>query len=277
MAGLREWARGKAWVALKRVSNVIKPALVMGQYEFINRLDRDDAQIRLMNYGFIDPNPACPAIPLAPDEEPDRCSLQLYHRVAGAVDLAGKEVLEVGCGRGGGAAYMFNRLGPKSVTGVDLCIGSIRFCREQYPMDGLEFHKANAERLPFDDESFDAVVNIESSHCYRNVRRFFAQVKRVLRPGGYFLYADFRSNAEAELLRRDLAESGLTLIEEENINEGVLLALDHEDARKREFIAAKVPERRRAMFEFFAAVKGSGMYEAFRLGQGEYLRFVLRK
>jgi SAM-dependent methyltransferase len=277
MVGLKEWAKGKGMIVLKRVTNAIKPALVMGQYEFINRLDRDEAQIRLMNYGFIDPDPSSPVIPLTPEEEPDRCSLQLYHRVAAAVDLAGKDVLEVGCGRGGGAVYVMKHLGPKSVTGVDLCIGSVRFCREQYPIVGLTFHKANAERLPFADESFDAVVNIESSHCYRNVGRFFAQVRRVLRPGGFFLFADFRSNAEAELLRKDLAASGLNLLEEENINEGVLLALDHEDARKREFIGTKVPERRRAMFEFFAAVKGSGMYEAFRLGQGEYLRFVLRK
>ena len=45
-------------------------------------------------------------------------------------------------------------------------------------------------RFPID--SYDAVVNVEASHLYPDVPRFLAEVARVLRPGGHFLYADFR-------------------------------------------------------------------------------------
>ena len=64
----------------------------------------DDADWTFMNYGYIYSDPNAPEIILAPEEEGERYSAQLYHRVAGAVNIEGKDVLEVGSGRGGGAA-----------------------------------------------------------------------------------------------------------------------------------------------------------------------------
>ena len=60
------------------------------------------------------------ALPLAESDEPNRYSIQLYHRVAAQVDLTGKRVLEVSCGHGGGASYVMRTLGPASYTGLDL-------------------------------------------------------------------------------------------------------------------------------------------------------------
>ena len=54
-----------------------------------------------MNYGYIDLNGELP-LELNPDDEEDRYFIQLYHHVATAVDIQGKDVLEVGSGRGGG-------------------------------------------------------------------------------------------------------------------------------------------------------------------------------
>jgi ubiquinone/menaquinone biosynthesis C-methylase UbiE len=42
----------------------------------------------------------------------------------------------------------------------------------------------DAENLPFPQVSFDAVINVESAHCYGSIERFLAEVHRVLRPGG---------------------------------------------------------------------------------------------
>ena len=50
----------------------------------------------------------------------------------------------------------------------------------------------DADNLPFADQSFDAVINIEASHCYPRLSHFLADVARVLRPGGHFLYVDAR-------------------------------------------------------------------------------------
>ena len=132
-------------------------------------------------------------LPLAASDEPNRYGIQLYHRTATQADLSGKQVLEVSCGHGGGASYLVRTLRPASYTGLDLNADGIAFCRKRHNLPGLDFVHGDAESLPFADESFDAVINVEASHGYPDFPRFLAEVARVLRPGGHFLYADFRS------------------------------------------------------------------------------------
>jgi hypothetical protein len=54
-----------------------------------------------MNFGYRPSDPAIEVLPLLPEDEPDRSAIQLYHHVLGGVDLNGRDVLEMGCGRGG--------------------------------------------------------------------------------------------------------------------------------------------------------------------------------
>jgi ubiquinone/menaquinone biosynthesis C-methylase UbiE len=70
-------------------------------------------------------------------------------------------------------------------------------CIEHIGIPGLTFKSGAAEALPFDDESFDVVINIESSHCYQSIAKFLSSVHRVLRPNGYFAFAEFRSAGDA--------------------------------------------------------------------------------
>jgi ubiquinone/menaquinone biosynthesis C-methylase UbiE len=83
-------------------------------------------------------------------------------------------------------------LRPASYTGLDWNPAGVAFCRERHNLPGLDFVQGDAENLPFADQSFDAVINVEASHCYPRFARFLAEVARVLRPGGHFLYADVR-------------------------------------------------------------------------------------
>ena len=129
-------------------------------------------------------------------------SIQLYHRTATQADLSGKQVLEVSCGHGGGASYLVRTLHPASYTGLDLNPAGIDFCRKRHNLPGLDFVHGDAENLPFADQSFDAVINVEASHVYPHFPRFLAEVARVLRPGGHFLYADFRPRQTSPSGRR---------------------------------------------------------------------------
>jgi SAM-dependent methyltransferase len=120
----------------------------------------------LMNNGYEEDPPV--GLELDDSDEPSRFPIQLYHATATqAGTLAGKRVLEVGCGHGGGASYLTRTHHPTSYTGLDLNPAGIDFCRKRHQMPNLDFVRGNAEDLPFPDESFDAVINVESSHCYR--------------------------------------------------------------------------------------------------------------
>src|SRR5262249_23003172 len=143
-----------------------------------------------LNYAYEEEPPM--GVPLERGDEPNRACIQLYHHVAAQVLLRGKNVLEVSCGHGGGASYVARGLQPQSFTALDLNPACIGFCRQRHQVAGLVFRAGDAGRLPFEAGTFDAVLNIEASHCYPSFPRFLSEVARVLRPGGHFLYADFR-------------------------------------------------------------------------------------
>lgn len=272
----------------RRVPRLAPPAkqlLWRSVYEVMS-LGRRDLSTTLMNYGYasLDP-PAGEAV----DAEPgaDRFGLQLYAAVAGAAELAGRDVLEVGCGRGGGAAFVFERFGPRSMTGLDLARQAVERCRARYARPGLEFVAGNAEHLPFPDEAFDAVLSVESTHCYADPANFLREAARVLRPGGLLLLADLRATEPTEdgvfaredvgQLRRQLAESGLRTLEEEDITANVVRALELDTPLRKARIEQRAPRLVRRQVLGFAAVEGSPVYRSFAERELTYLRFVLEK
>jgi SAM-dependent methyltransferase len=230
---------------------------------------------KFMNYGYVPAGPQTLALDGA--DEPDRFCIQLYDHVAGAVDLRARTVLEVGSGRGGGASYVRRYMHPARMVGVDLARNAVEFCRAAHQVKGLEFKVGDAENLPFAGSSFDAVVNVESSHCYPSMEKFLAEVRRVLRPGGHFLYADFRDSANLELWRATLRASGLLLVKETDITSNVLAALERDNDRKVDSIRRLIPALLRRSFFDFAAVRGSALFEGFQSGRLIYTSFVLRK
>lgn len=245
-------------------------------YEFLaGRYGQKDWSF--MNYGYAPLGSHADTLPLDEADEPNRYCIQLYHHVANAVNLKDSKVLEVSSGRGGGSYYIKRTLGPQSVIGVDYSKQAVAFCNANYALDGLSFVAGDAELLPFEDGSFDAVVNVEASHCYGSMDAFLMEVKRVLRHHGYFLYADLRGRDRLDTLYQQLRRSGMNLIKETNITPHVLQALDLDNERKAAVIHQSMHKLLLHPFLEFAAVRGSRIYEGFRAGDLIYLSFVLQK
>jgi SAM-dependent methyltransferase len=253
-------------------------------YGGLDRLLRQ-SETAFLNYGYA-PLDGAGATGLPPELEADRYGVQLYDKVADAVPLRGLDVLEVGCGRGGGAAYLFARHAPSSLTGLDIAERAIAHCRRTHARSGLRFVAGDAERLPFPDDAFDAVVNVESSHCYPSMPRFLAEVARVLRPEGVLLFADLRKTrrrhddrplvADVARLREQLAASGLRVVEYEDITANVVRALDLDGPRRRTMIERAAPKLIRAQLLEFAGVPGSGVHDALSAREISYVRMVVR-
>lgn len=223
-----------------------------------------------MNYGYAPP-PGAEALALSPADEPDRLCIQLYDHVLRDTDLRGLDVLEVGCGRGGGSSFIARYREPRTTTGLDLSAKSIALCRRQRRAGGLSFVQGDALAMPFPDSSFDVVVNVESSHCYDSMDDFLAEVHRVLRPGGTFLFADLRPAPEMEALRRRLGEGPLELVELTDITEQVRAALERDDDRRRALMEAWIPRPFHRAFEPFAGFRGTTTYANFETRQTQYV------
>jgi SAM-dependent methyltransferase len=243
-------------------------------YPFLTR--RLDTQgVTFLNYGYEENPPL--NVPLEASDEPNRCGIQLYHQVATQADLEGKKVLEVSCGHGGGASYLTRTLHPASYTGLDFNPDGVAYCKKTHHVPGLDFVHGNAEDLPFPNESFDAVINVEASHAYPQLSRFLAEVARVLRPGGHFLYTDFRGDSEFPGWDAALAEMPLRQVSTRVINDGVIRSLDQNSERSLELVGGRLPSFMRPFGKRFAGVPGTGMYRGFENGTIEYRIYSFTK
>ncbi len=242
----------------------------------ISREQRDVA-MTFMNYGYAPLEGDPEFIDLKPEDEPERFSAQLYHFAVSHTDVTDKDVLEVGCGRGGGASYIARYLKPRSYIGLDLSENGIRFCNEYYTAPNLRFVRGDAHKLPFEDASFDALVNVESSRAYRDVPQFFQEAKRVLRDDGVFLLTDMRWKGDLDLLHEQIREAGFVVEKEVNITDNVVRALDVDDERRKFLMRKKVPKFLIKAFGEFAGVRGSGRYASFASGSMQYVSFKLVK
>jgi SAM-dependent methyltransferase len=184
-----------------------------------------------MNYGYAEAGPPRRRR-IAPGDAPYRHHLSLVRRVLYRVRLAGRDVLEIGSGRGGNCYYLRRYTRARRVVGLDLCEANLRRCRGPR-FERIGFVCGDAARLPFPAASFDVVLNLESSHCYPDFAGFLAEVSRVLRPGGIFAYADFwELNVIPHDWRRRaaaLAAIPLQPVFEEDISDGVFRALKSPD------------------------------------------------
>jgi len=229
-----------------------------------------------MNYGYADLNGDL-KLTLREDDEVDRYYIQLYHYVASVTDFKDKKVLEVGSGRGGGCYYMARYLMPSQLIGMDYSHNAVDLCNRLYTLPNLRFRYGDAESIPFPDHSFDVVINVESSHCYRSVPKFIREVARVLKPGGFFSWADLRWSSgirETDLIFR---KSGLRLIKEEDITPNVIRALEMVHTEKLNTIQAHAPKYMWKLMREFTGTTGTKVFNAFRSRKKVYLSKFLQK
>lgn len=152
--------------------------------------------------------------------------IQLALETIGDCDLAGRRVLDVGCGRGGTVYAMREYFEPAKVVGMDLTAEAVAFCSKTHVYANTSFLQGDAEHLPFDDASFDVVTNIESSHHYPHIGEFYTGVYRILSTGGYFLCATV---LPVERFTQDLAflsDMGFVLERNIDITANVLASCD---------------------------------------------------
>jgi SAM-dependent methyltransferase len=233
----------------------------------------DDA-FKFMNYGYHAPdfNP-----PLQESDENERYPIHLYHHVTTQIDLTGKTVLEVGSGRGGGASYVTRYLNPKSYVGIDISETAVDLCNKIHHLENLSFRVGDSESIPFEDGSFDVVLNVESSHCYGDMGQFMSEVMRVLKPGGYFLWCDLRPENSREKTDTHFTNSGLQLLNKNEITDNIIVALEKMSTDRKSAIKSRVPRLVRNIFESYAGVKGSRVHDSFINGALIYLSAIMQK
>lgn len=237
----------------------------------------DHGEVSFMNYGYAalgtDPN----TLDLNASDDPYRMPIQLYHHLASYVSLGDRDVLEVSCGRGGGASFIRRYHQPRSLVGIDRTREAIVYCRRKHRLSGLSFLECDAEDILFGSECFDAVLNVEASHLYGSVQTFLAEVNRILRPGGYLLLADKRTQVEVLPFRQKISGSGLQVVSDCDISANVLESIRLQDKIRNEMLEKMLPPHLLWLTRHMIGADGSHLANAIASGESVYLSLVLRK
>ena len=227
-----------------------------------------------MNLGYLENDNRQYSPVVLPRHMVNRNSAKLVLETIGDADLNGCDVLDVGCGRGGIVHLIQTYYRPKSTFGLDLSPKAIEFCRRTHRFPGAQFVQGDAEHLPFDEESFDAVTNVESSHSYPDVFAFYREVYRVLRAGGDLLYTDILPVARLEEYRGFWRDLGLAIERDQDVTSNVLASCDQSAQQQYGVFAKGAHDQTMANA---LGVPGSDIYERMKDGTSSFRILRLHK
>lgn len=101
-----------------------------------------------------------------------------------------KVILEIGCGSGHGTKLIKKYFLPQKIEAIDLDPRMIILARKRVQDQTVSFHVASATKLPFKDNSFDAILEFAIIHHIPNWRDALKELHRVLKPGGEMILED---------------------------------------------------------------------------------------
>jgi SAM-dependent methyltransferase len=101
------------------------------------------------------------------------------------IDIKTQIILDVGTGKGGFVPVLKATFPEATITGIDPDEESLEIARLQYPE--INFLKMKAEKLLFDDNSFDAVSISLALHHLPKIKKGLKEIKRVVKPHGFII------------------------------------------------------------------------------------------
>lgn len=138
-------------------------------------------------------------------------------QVLDGVNVAGRSVLDIGCGSGGVTLHILRKHGAARVTGFDVEEPVVRHAIDRAVLLGettrASFVQAPPGPLPFDDASFDIVFSKDAILHVPDKGALFAEIFRVLKPGGAFAASDWligHSGAPSQDMLDYVAAEGLS-------------------------------------------------------------------
>lgn len=148
-------------------------------------------------------------------------------------------------------------------------------CRKRFAArNAMQFAVADAAHLPVPDCCVDVAYSVEAVQHFEHPERFYLEVARLLRPGGWFLLTTlWRPGQEPDKV---FETSGLRVTERCDITANVVASLDRTSALRQEFVdSLNLPDRFKPTVASWAGVRGTESYEGLSSGALLYVRYRL--
>lgn len=105
-------------------------------------------------------------------------------------------IIDVGCGFGAMNIVLAHRFADSEIVGIDLSDPLLQLANQSAQAAGLDhrvkFEKADVHQIPYDDDSFDVVINTNMVHLVDNAVQMLNEIERILVPDGCLFIADVR-------------------------------------------------------------------------------------
>ncbi|CAF1139561.1 unnamed protein product [Adineta steineri] len=245
-------------------------------YKKISSIYTNVNELQFMNWGYADLDEHI-------DDNTGYYSKKLYEQVLANVALPDKNILEVGCGRGAGAAWCVHTYAPQSYVGIDPSRDVINLCEQIYStIPQLSFMIADPKtHLPFQNESMNVILSIETTNIFDEieaVKKFVNEITRVLSPNGYFLWCGLCNVDGSSVLIDYLTTNDAFIIKEKvNITRNVLHALDIQRNSRADFIERYIQSADQEYCSLLAGLPGTQLYDNMQQEHAEYWRVVFHK
>jgi len=138
-------------------------------------------------------------------------------------------IIDVGCGFGGTDIVLAKQLPGCEIVGIDLSEPLLRQAKQLVQAAKLEkrlkFELGDVQEIPYDENSFDVVLNINMVHLVEDPVQMLNEIERVLVPDGFLFIADLKRSwlglIEKEIRSALTLEEGRELLSRSKVREGV--------------------------------------------------------
>jgi ubiquinone/menaquinone biosynthesis C-methylase UbiE len=138
---------------------------------------------------------------------------QEYSQKLAARGFQRGKIIDVGCGFGATNLILAERFVDSEIIGIDLSEPLLGLARADARGAALEkrvrFEKADVQKIPYPDNSFDVVVNVNMVHLVEDPIAMLNEIERILVPRGHLLIADLRRSLLGML--EEEIKAGLTI------------------------------------------------------------------
>ncbi|MCP5099667.1 MAG: class I SAM-dependent methyltransferase [Chloroflexi bacterium] len=117
-------------------------------------------------------------------------------------NISGGQVLDIATSRGGFVGRLKEHLKSyTSIIGIDVDAQILEMARDNFDEENIQFMLMDAGQLEFENGRFDTVTASASLHHLPNIAQALAEINRVLKPGGNFIFIEMHRDAQTEAQR----------------------------------------------------------------------------
>ena len=193
------------------------PRINLSDREWFYRYVKKETWTPIQNHGYMSDQYEI--------DHPFKYQLVAYEKLIEDIDLVGKDIIEIGCGYGGGINYLNNKY-DLNIVGIDNQADFIKYAREKHK--GTFILEDFLKPITLKTNSYDIVLILDSYLFFCDTERFYVNLHGLIRDGGNIVISDIFSFEDTERYIEKMARYNFVLKKKENITKQTMQSMEYD-------------------------------------------------